>query len=206
MSQTAVDPPRRHRLSVADYYRMAEVGILAPDARVELIDGEIIDMAPIGSLHNATVDQLAELLKGAAGDAVIVRAQGSISLGAFSEPEPDIALLRRRADFYRAAQPGAADVLLIVEVAVSSLPYDRDVKVPLYARHGIPEVWLIDIEALRLTRYRAPKEGMYTLVEQPDLETPISLDALPDACVTLRPLFAHVKSVAPSESTASATQ
>jgi Uma2 family endonuclease len=175
MSQTAVDPPRRHRLSVADYYRMAEAGILAPDARVELIDGEIIDVAPIGSQHNATVDRLAELLRRAAGDTVIVRAQGSISLGAFSEPEPDIALLRRRPDFYWAAQPNAADVLLIAEVAGSSLAYDRDVKVPLYARHGIPEVWLIDIENQRLKRYLNPSRSGYALVDEPDIRAPLPI-------------------------------
>jgi Uma2 family endonuclease len=189
MSQTAVDPPRRHRLSVSDYYRMAEVGILAPDARVELIDGEIIDMAPIGSLHNATVDQLAEILKNAAGDAVIVRTQGSISLGAFSEPEPDIALLRRRADFYRAAQPGAADVLLIAEVAGSSLAYDRDVKVPLYARHGIPEVWLIDIENERLKRYLNPSRSGYALVDEPDLRAPVPIATIANTFADLSALF-----------------
>src|SRR5689334_20099144 len=103
MSQIAVEPPRRHRLSVADYYRMAEVGILRPDERVELIDGEIIDMAPIGSRHNATVTRLATILHRAVGDSAIVQAQGSISLGSHSELEPDIALLHPRADFYWSA-------------------------------------------------------------------------------------------------------
>jgi Uma2 family endonuclease len=191
MSQTAADPPRRHRLSVADYYRMAEVGILAPDARVELIDGEIIDMAPIGSRHNATVDQLAEILKSAAGNTVIVRAQGSISLGAFSEPEPDIALLRRRADFYRAVQPGAADILLIVEVAGSSLAYDRDVKVPLYARHGIPEVWLIDLGNERLKRYLNPSRSGYALVDEPDVRSPLAISTLPNVFANVSALFPH---------------
>jgi Uma2 family endonuclease len=189
MSQTAVDPPRRHRLSVADYYRMAEVGILAPDARVELIDGEIIDMAPIGSRHNATVNRLAEILKRAAGDAVIVQAQGSISLGAFSEPEPDIALLRRRGDFYWSAQPGAADILLIVEVAGSSLAYDRDVKLPLYARHGIPEVWLIDIETQRLKRYRRPSRSGYALADEPDIRMPLPIASVASALTDLGALF-----------------
>jgi Uma2 family endonuclease len=189
MSQTAVDPPRRHRLSVADYYRMAEVGILAPDARVELIDGEIIDMAPIGSRHNATVNRLAEILKSAAGDTVIVQAQGSISLGAFSEPEPDIALLRRRGDFYWSAQPGAADIVLIVEVAGSSLAYDRDVKVPLYARHGIPEVWLIDIETQRLKRYREPSRNGYALADEPDIRLPLPIASIASALTDLRALF-----------------
>ena len=189
MSQIAVDPPRRHRLSVADYYRMAEVGILAPDARVELIDGEIVDMAPIGSRHNATASRLAKTLQEAVGDAAIVQSQGSISLGAYSEPEPDIALLRPHADSYWSALPSAADIFLLVEVAGSSLRFDRDVKIPLYARHLLPEVWLIDTEALRLTRYRNPVRSGYSSIHEQDLRMPLILGALGNMRVDLSTLF-----------------
>jgi Uma2 family endonuclease len=189
MSQIAVDPPRRHRLSVSDYYRMAEVGILSPDARVELIDGEIIDMAPIGSRHNAIVDRLAARLQIAVGESAIVRTQGSVSLGSYSEPEPDIALLRPRADSYWSVQAGAADILLLVEVAGSSLRYDRDVKIPLYARHLVPEVWLIDTEALRLTQYRSPSRSGYSSIHEPDLRMPLILEALGNLRVDLSTLF-----------------
>jgi Uma2 family endonuclease len=190
MSQIATHQPRRHRLSVADYYRLAEAGILRPDEPVELIDGDIIDMAPIDSRHNATVDRLAAALQiASAGGRAIVRAQGSIALGAYSEPEPDIALLRPRADFYWSEQPGPADILLLVEVAASSLPYDRDVKVPLYARHQVAEVWLIDIEARRLTRYRNPSPRGYSSIDDPDLRAPLPVEMLVDVRVDLSALF-----------------
>jgi Uma2 family endonuclease len=123
---------------VADYYRMAEVGILAPDARVELIDGEIIDMPPPGSSHAGTVDYLLSVLGTAARDRANLRVQSPVRLSEYSEPQPDLALLRPRAE----------DVLLIVEVAANSLRFDRKKKVPLYARHGIPEVWLLGVAAL----------------------------------------------------------
>jgi Uma2 family endonuclease len=142
MSHVHVGQPRRHRLTVADYYRMAEVGILAPDARVELIDGEIIDMAPPASSHAGTVDYLLEVLGLAARGKAKVRVQNPVRLSEYSEPQPDLALLWPREDFYRARHPRADDVLLIVEVAASSLRFDRKKKVPLYARHGVPEVWL----------------------------------------------------------------
>jgi Uma2 family endonuclease len=189
MSHLATDVPRRHRLSAADYHRMAEVGILAPDARVELIDGEIIDMAPIGSRHNATVDRLTKALHTAVGDVAIVRTQGSIALGAYSEPEPDIALLLPVANSYWSALPEASDVLLLIEVATASLRYDRDVKIPLYARHRVPEVWLVDTETLRLTRYRSPLHGGYASIDEPDLGVPLVVEALPNVRVDLSALF-----------------
>jgi len=191
MSQPATGRPRRHRLSVADYHRMAEVGILRPDERVELIEGELLDMAPIGSRHNSAVDRVAAALHAAAEGRAIVRAQGSVSLDAYTEPEPDIALLRHRADFYWSAQPQPADVLLIVEVAETTLGYDSDVKLPLYARHRIPEVWLVDIEGRRLTRHRAPLQGAYSLVDEPELNVPVALSALPEVFADLRGLLGY---------------
>jgi Uma2 family endonuclease len=189
MSQIAVDQPRRHRLSVSDYYRMAEVGILPPDARVELIDGEIIDKPPIGSRHSATMDRLTLTLQKAVGDLAIVRAQGSISLGSYSEPQPDIALLHPRADSYWSVQPGAADIFLLVEVAASSLRYDREIKVPLYAQHRVPEVWLIDTETRRLTRYRNPSRSGYSLIDDPDLRMPLIIEMLGNTRANLSALF-----------------
>jgi Uma2 family endonuclease len=136
----------RHRVTVHEYHRMAEAGVLAADARVELIEGEIIDMAPIGMSHNSAVDQLAHLLIRALGDLVITRIQGSIRLSQTSEPEPDVAVLKPRTDFYRHELATGADALLIIEVSDSTLRYDRDVKVPLYARHNVPEVWIVDLQ------------------------------------------------------------
>lgn len=153
--------PRRHRITVDEYYRMAEVGLLAPDARVELIDGEIIDMAPIGTGHGSVVDELARLFIKAAGDRGRVRIQGAIRLDGSSEPQPDIALLAPHAHRYRHVQPSPSDVLLLIEVSDSTLRYDLDVKVPLYARHGIPEVWIVDLQHGELRFYRSPVDAKY---------------------------------------------
>jgi Uma2 family endonuclease len=185
----AADLPRRHRLTVADYYRMAEVGILDPEARVELIDGEIIDMAPPGSPHAAIVDHLNEVFVRAVQDRASVRVQNPVRLSEYSEPQPDLALLRRRDDFYRERHPQPDDVLLIIEVAATSLRFDRETKLPLYARHGIPEVWLVDLESRRLSRYRAPQHGSYTLVDEPDLGAALEVAALSGVAVDVHRLF-----------------
>jgi Uma2 family endonuclease len=153
---------------VEEYHKMGEAGIFHEDMRIELIEGELIDMAPIGSLHAATVNDLvAQLSHGVAGVA-IVSVQNPIVLAPSAEPQPDIALLRSRQDSYRSALPGAADILLLIEVADSSASYDRQVKIPLYARHGIPEVWLVDLQQKRLQAYRNPdpETGEYRLLEQ----------------------------------------
>jgi Uma2 family endonuclease len=190
MPGVAGDSIRRHRLTVTDYYRMAEAGILRPDARVELIEGEIIDMAPIGSRHAGTVDQLASCLRRAAGERAIVRVQSPIRIDEHSEPEPDIVLLRPRADFYKTSHPGPSDVLLIIEVADTTLRYDRDVKTLLYARNGIPEVWIIDIEGRQLLRFRNAREGAYARMDRADHSAAITLAALSEASVELGSLFA----------------
>jgi Uma2 family endonuclease len=153
--------PQRHRITVRDYHRMAEIGVLAADARVELIDGEIIDMAPIGRDHQSIVDRLNRLFVRAVGDDAIVRVQGSIRLSEWSEPEPDVVLLAPRPDFYRGAFASGEDALLVVEVSDTTLRYDRDVKAPLYARHGVPEVWVIDVEHEALLIHGELRDGGY---------------------------------------------
>jgi Uma2 family endonuclease len=184
------EAPRRHRLTADDYHRMSEAGILARDARVELIDGEVIDMTPIGSRHAGVVRQIARLLERAVRDAAIVSVQSPISLDEWSEPQPDVALLEPRADFYKSAHPAAKDVMLIVEVADSSLPYDRDVKLGLYARHHLPEVWLVDLQHENITRYRNPHpDGYRTAAKLLELT---NLSATPtDAFVDLSTVFAR---------------
>ncbi|MFK8078706.1 MAG: Uma2 family endonuclease [Granulosicoccus sp.] len=155
--------PTRHWLSVEDYHRMADVGILAPDARVELIRGEIIDMALIGTTHCGVVDFLTEKFIRTVGDAAIVRVQGAIVLNVFSELQPDLVLLKRQDDFYVRGEthPLGSEVFIVVEVAVSSEHYDREVKVPLYAEYGVPAVLLIVPEQGLYQYYSNLADGMY---------------------------------------------
>jgi Uma2 family endonuclease len=182
--------PRRHRISVHDYHRMAEVGVLAPDARVELIEGEIIDMAPIGKDHQSIVDQLTRALVRAVEDRTIVRVQGSVRLSEWTEPEPDLVLLAPRADFYRSEFASGADALLVIEVSDTTLRYDHDVKVPLYARHGVPEVWIVDVNAEAFMIYGALRNGLYE--RHVTLERPANLPVtkLPGLILDVAPLFA----------------
>lgn len=147
----------RHRFDVDDYYRMAEAGILSAKGRVELIEGEIVDLAPIGSAHGGTVDCLTSLVaRSVVGGQAQLRVQGSLRLDVHNEPQTDIMLLRPRADFYRTSHPTAADVLLLVEVAETSLAYDRGPKLALYARHHVPEVWIVDLAGGAIELFRAP--------------------------------------------------
>ena len=172
------DVVRRHRLTVDDYHQMAEAGILADDDRVELIEGEVLDMSPIGSLHAALVRVLARWLSEVAGRHAIVAVQDPIHLDDTNEPQPDVALLKPRADCYASAHPGPADTLLVVEVAESSLAYDLGVKVPLYARHGVPEVWVVDAATRTTHRFRNPAADGYATREDIPATEPLACAAL----------------------------
>ena len=168
---------------------MGEAGILHPEARTELIDGEIIDVAPPGSLHAGTVIRLDRLLQRAVGDHAIVSTQNPVLLGRYSEPQPDCVLLRPRSDFYTTEHPQPDDLLLVVEVADSSVRFDRDIKAVLYARHGVREFWLIDVRAKRVTRYREPAAGAYRRVDQPDVGAPVDLPLGSNLHIELAALF-----------------
>lgn len=182
-------PATRHRISVDDYYRMGEVGILRKDNRLELIKGDIIDMAPIGSAHAGTVKRLAKLLMDAVGNSSIVSVQDPVRLDAYSEPQPDIALLRLREDYYREAHPRSGDLLLIVEVTETSLSYDQGIKVPLYAQHGIPEVWVFDVGSNHLHICRQPEQDSYQVVETLSQAKIICPMQLPKVAVNLAGLL-----------------
>lgn len=159
--------PARRRFDVDAYYKMAEAGLLGDARRIELIDGEIIDMASIGSPHAAVTNRLARLFSRALRDeAALVNVQSPLRLDAYNEPEPDLTLLRPRADGYRASHPNAADVLLLVEVSETSLAYDRTIKLPLYAKFSVPEVWIVDLPGGAVEVYREPKDGAYALRER----------------------------------------
>jgi len=189
MPTAAYDLFQRHRLTVAEYHRMAETGILAQDTRVELIEGEVIDMPPIGSPHAGTVDYIADVLRLACGGRAIVRTQNPVFLDLHSEPQPDIALLRLRPDFYRSSHPTPADVFLIIEVSDSSLAYDTQIKLPLYARHGVPEVWLADLPNRRFIVHRTPTPtGFQEVQTLADLSAVTPL-LLPGVSIDLSDLF-----------------
>lgn len=173
----------RHRFTVEDYYRMAATGVLSEDDRVELLDGEIVDMTPIGSGHMGCVNRLTQLFSLGCGTRAIVQVQGPIRLGPHSEPQPDLALLRPRPDFYAEGHPGPDAVLLLVEVADTSLDVDRTVKLPLYARARIPEVWLVDLLGGRVEVHRAPEATGYGDVRRLGRGERLSPLALPGIAV-----------------------
>ncbi len=142
--------------TVDDYHRLAEAGILGEDDRVELLDGQVVEMTPIGPEHAGCVDALIRVLSRRVGDAAMIHGQNPVVLGARGEPQPDVAVLKPRADGYRTAHPGPEDILLVVEVADTSLAADRDVKLPLYAAARIPEAWLVDLEHDVIEVHRHP--------------------------------------------------
>ncbi len=152
---------KRHLITVDEYYLMAEAGVLGPEARVELIEGEIIDMAPQKSRHAFVVNTMMRSLVRVVGESGLVTCQTPLRLSTRSEPEPDLMLLRPRADQYGESHPSAADVLLLVEVADSSARYDRQIKLPLYARYGVPVVWIVDLDAGLLRMHSRPDGGAY---------------------------------------------
>lgn len=154
----------RHFFTVTEFERMGEAGILSEDARFELIEGEIIEMSPIGTRHAACVDVLARLLRTQVEDFAIVRVQNPVQLSDFSEPQPDVTLMRLRDDFYRYAHPQPADVLLVIEVADTTLETDRQIKVPLYASAGIAEVWIVNLVDEQIETYAGLTNGAYQSV------------------------------------------
>lgn len=171
---------RKRLLSSEEYHQMLEAGILSEDERVELIQGEILEMSPIGNAHAACLRRLLRLLVPALGPDVMIDAQNPIHLPEErSDPQPDLALLRAREDGYAAQPPTAADILLLVEIADSSLAYDRDIKVPLYGRCGIPETWLFDLPGDSVGVYRRPSPLGYQSSERLHRGDTLSLAALP---------------------------
>jgi len=180
----------RRRFTLDEYHRMGEVGILRPDDRVELIEGEIIQMTPIGSLHAATVTRIYEFFVRRLGERATVRSQNPLVIpDRESEPEPDVMLLTRRTDFYARAHPEPPDVRLLIEVADSSLRYDRLTKVPLYARAGVAEAWVVDVDHRRVEIHRRPTARGYQDVRTPGPEERFSPLAFPDVAVAIADLL-----------------
>jgi Uma2 family endonuclease len=172
-------PIRRHRFTTRDYFRMAEVGILAEDRRFELIEGEIIEVSPPGNRHSSVVSRIIALLAPVAGRRAIVRVQDPVVLNDFSVPQPDIAVLRFTHDFYESAHPGPDDMLLAVEVADSSLAIDLRRKVWLYAAARVPEYWVIDLRRDRVVVHTGPEQQRYSSVRSLAGEDVLTTAALP---------------------------
>ncbi len=155
----------RHTFTTDEYHRMAETGILTKDDRVELINGEIIAMSPINSPHASVVDRISNFLKEEIGKSVIVRVQSPLLLSDLSESEPDVMLLRPKDDFYASAHPQPKDVYLLIEVADTSVRIDREVKLPVYAAAGVPEVWIVNLADQQIEVHRTATENEYQFRE-----------------------------------------
>jgi Uma2 family endonuclease len=186
--ETGQVAPRRFTRD--EYHRMAEVGILTRNDRVELVSGEIIQMSPIGSRHQGVLNLLNHLFQTGLGDRATCALQGPVVLADSSEPQPDLLLLRPRADFYRSAHPVPSDVLLLVEIAESSAAFDRGPKRTLYARSGITEYWVIDLARSVLIAHRRPTADEYGEVSQLDRSRSIAPLAFPDFMLPLADIFA----------------
>lgn len=181
--------PVQRRFNVDDYYRMAEVGIIGRDERVELLDGQVLEMSPIGKTHGMSVDAFTMMMTDAVRGQAIVRIQGVVRLDAFNEPEPDVAILRPPLRKYGEAHPGPEDVFLIVEVGDSSRRFDKKVKLPIYASFGIPEVWLVDLVTRKMEVHRSPDGSEYrelATLGPTDIARPLGF---PDAGIDLKNVF-----------------
>jgi Uma2 family endonuclease len=179
-----------YRFTVQDYHRMAEAGIFHEDDRLELLEGEIVEMPPIGPGHAGGGKRLMNSCLPLQGDRkAIISVQDPIRLGEHSEPQPDLALLKPRPDFYAREHPSPEDVFLVAEVMDSSASYDREVKVPLYARFGIPETWLVDVEQGLIEVYREPNPEGYQQVRTLRRGEHLSPQAFPELILTVDELL-----------------
>jgi Uma2 family endonuclease len=177
----------RRLLTSDEFIRMSEAEILGREERLELANGEIIEMSPIGARHHACVMLLVEAFS-RLGDRAHVSAQGPLSLPPHNLRYPDVALLRRRQDYYLSAVPTARDVLLVVEVGDTTVAADREEKVPLYAAGGIPEAWTVDLPANRVEIYRRPRGDGYQERRVVAIEESITTEAFPDLVIALAPV------------------
>ena len=176
---------RRRRFTVEEYYRMAEVGILGPEDRVELIEGEIFQMSPIGPRHAYSVIALTTLFTRALGERTLLSSQNPVLLPHDTEPEPDVVLLRPPLSQYGARLPQPTDVLLIIEVADTSYPFDREVKLPLYAAANVPEVWIVDLTRDTVEVFRDPTARAYRVTDRVTRGGRVAPSAFPDAVIAV---------------------
>ena len=182
---TQAPTPPRHRFTVADYYAMVDGGILAESDRVELLDGDIIVMPPIGDWHQSSIDRFTNLMLPLLRGRAIMRVQGPTRLDDNSEPLPDVMLLRQRDDYYETGHPSPSEVLLLIEVADTSVDYDRNAKLAAYARAGIPEVWIVSRQDQRIEAYTEPSGGKYSNARHAGHGESIAPGALPDVVMEI---------------------
>src|SRR5438874_5466899 len=158
--------PTRHKLTVEDYHKLGEAGILTEDSRVELIEGDLIEMARIDGPHMGTVNRLNKMLVYAVGDHGVVSVQNPVTLPPYSEPQPDFAILRPGAGMPASGVPHADDVLLLIEVADTTVRYDRSTKLKLYAKEGIAEYWIVNLQRGCIELYRDPTSDGYSVTAE----------------------------------------
>jgi Uma2 family endonuclease len=183
-------PVPRHRLTRQDFYRLAEVGILGDRDRVELLEGQLLDMSPIGPHHAIVTDKLNELLVTGFADRARVRCQQPVVLDDGSEPQPDFALVRRPWSGYPHAHPGPGDIFLLIEVADSNLDFDRTVKLELYARAAIREVWIADLRTDLVLVHRSPSGGGYRSAVPVQAPAGLDVEALQGTTIPVAEVFA----------------
>ncbi len=183
-------PVPRHRLTRRDYYRLGEAGILGEGDRVELLDGQLVDTSPIGPRHAIVTDTLNELLVTGFAGRTRIRCQEPVVLDDGSEPQPDFALVRRPWRGYPHTHPEPDDIFLLIEVADSSLDFDRTVKLELYARAGILEVWIVDLTTDLVLVHRRPSGGGYGLVVRVEAPGALGVEGLPGVMIPVAEVFA----------------
>jgi len=179
----------RKRFTVDDYYRMAEAGILKPTDRVELIEGEIVEMSPIGDRHAMAVNRATMMFARGLGDKVVVSVQNAAHIDLYNEPQPDLVLIRPRENFYGTRHPRPEDVVLLIEVSETTLQYDRKVKLPIYARSDVPEVWIVDLKNEVIHVYRNPKGTAYLATETKRRGESVAPGAFPEFAIKVDDLL-----------------
>ncbi|NJP08792.1 MAG: Uma2 family endonuclease [Leptolyngbyaceae cyanobacterium RU_5_1] len=180
------------RISVQDYHRMADAGIFHPSERIELLSGQIIQMTAQGTAHSAAITRAERSLRNQLGDRALIRLQDPVQLDDYSEPEPDIAVVNPDPLFYDDHHPTATEVFLLIEVADTSLTYDREIKAPAYAKSGIQEYWVLDVNARRLHVYRSPSASGYQSETILTEELTISLLAFPDCAIVVKEVLRSI--------------
>ena len=184
---------QRYRFTVDDFARMGEAGIFTEDDRVELIEGEILEMTPVGALHAGVVSRLTELLVTRLAGKAYVSVQNPIRLANHTEPQPDLVVARRRESFYTDRHPEPDDLFLVIEVADSSLRYDKQEKAPRYGRAGIPETWLVNLEAGEITVYTEPGPDGYASRQVRHAGDDVVAGCMPEIRFAVGDVFAGVR-------------